>query len=325
MELEPEGDAMRTNAPSARPVVVLIASKQEWTSRSLESILVPRGYAVLKTYTRAQALNQAQSHSPDAIIIDEQLPDGDGHELCRQLRARGLITPSTPVCLTLPRTPTRRDRVAALAARAWACLGDPLDAEELLALLAAFVPAKLDADQARTDGLVDKATGVYNVRGLTRRAQELAAHAARRHAALACVLLAPDPGPVEDGGAEAAREALLRCIAAALKATARHSDAIGRLGPGAFAVVAVDTDGGQARQLAERLAAAILAESDRPPEPLPRFRLHAGCHGVPDFHAASIDTVELLLRATAALEKARANPRGAWLQGFEDGDAVSAS
>ncbi len=313
---------MRTNAAAARPVVVLIASKQEWTSRSLESILVPRGYAVLKTYTRAQALKQAQSDPPDAIIIDEQLPDGDGHELCQQLRARGLITPSTPIFLTLQRPPTRRDRLAALGARAWACLGDPLDAEELLALLAAFVPAKLDADQARTDGLVDEITGVYNVRGLTRRAQELAAHAARRHAALACVLLAPDPSPVEDGVTEAAQEALVRRIAAALKATARHSDAIGRLGPSAFAVVAVDTDGGQARQLGERLAAAILAEADRPAEPLPRFRLRAGCHGVPDFHAASIDSAELMLRATTALQRARSDSPGAWLQGFDEGDGA---
>ncbi|HEV8265447.1 MAG TPA: diguanylate cyclase [Gemmatimonadales bacterium] len=318
---------MRTKAASTRPVVVLIASKQEWTSRSLESILVPRGYAVLKTYTSAQVLRQAQTDPPDAMIIDEELPDGEGRELCQRLRARGLITLSTPVFLLLQRPPTRRDRLAALNARAWACLGDPLDADELLALLAAFVPAKLDADQARTDGLVDEATGVYNVRGLTRRAHELAAQAARRHAALACVLLAPDrpPGPEDAGVTDGAQEAVVRRIAAALKASARHSDAIGRLGPGAFAVVAVDTDAAQARQMAERLAAAILAEAERPADPLPPFRLRAGCHGVPDFRTAAIDTVELMMRATKALERARANPPDAWLQVFEDDAPVSPS
>jgi diguanylate cyclase (GGDEF)-like protein len=314
---------MRTKAASARPVVVLIASKQEWTTRSLESILAPRGYAVHKTFTGAQALKQVQSDPPDAIIIDEELPDGDARELCQRLRASGLITPSTPVFLSLPRPPTRRDRLAALDAGAWACLGDPIDAEEMLALLAAFVPAKLDADQARTDGLVDEATGVYNVRGLTRRAHEMAAHAARHHAALACVLLAPDPSPADAGAMDAAQAAVVRRIAAALKASARHSDAIGRLGPGAFAVVAVHTDAAQARQLAERLAAAILAQADRPADPLPPFRLRAGYHGVPDFRTASIDTVELMLRATSALEQARANPRGAWLQEFENGSSLS--
>jgi len=320
---------MRTKAASARPVVVLIASKQEWTTRSIESILAPRGYAIVKTYTRAQALERAERDAPDAIIIDEQLPDGHGLDLGRELRTRGLITPSTPTFLALSRPPTRRDRLAALRAGCWACIGDPLDAEELLAVLVAFVPAKLDADDARTEGLVDVATGMYNVRGLTRRAQELAAHATRRHAALACVLIAPDPTSGDgaagvDGRDGTPNGAGVRRIAAALKSTARHSDAVGRLGPDAFAVVAADTDEGQARQLAQRLANAILAE-DVAVEGMVPFRLRAGCHGVSDFHAASIDTVELMLRATAALQKARANPAGEWLRGFDDGHDVSPS
>lgn len=312
---------MRTKAPSAGPVVVLIASKQEWTTRSLESILAPRGYAVVKTYTRAQVLDRVEREQPDAIIIDEHLPDGNGHDLGQELRARKMITPSTPIFLSLSRPPTRRDRLAALRAGYWACIGDPLDAEELLAVLLAFVPAKHDADQARTEGLVDEETGMYNVRGLTRRAQELAAHATRRHTALACVLFAPDAESAEDGDA-AADPAQVRRIAAAIRSTARHSDAVGRLGPNAFAVVAPNTDDGQARQLALRLATVIQAEPDAGADLATPIRLRAGWHGVSDFHAASIDTVELMLRATAALQKARANPLGARLQGFEEGDAA---
>ena len=307
---------MPKKAPSARPVGVLIASQQEWTSRSLASILAPRGYLVLKTYTRGQTVAHIRRDPPDAIIIDEQLPDGDGYTLCRDLYDQDMISPSTPVFLALPRAPTRRDRLAVMRAGAWACLGEPLDAEELIAALGAFVPAKLDADHARTAGLVDEMTGVYNVRGLTRRAGELAAHAARCHVALGCVLLAPD---TESG---ALPLALVRRIAATLRSTARHSDAIGRVGESAFAVVAADTNDAQARQLAQRLAVAILAEPDAPAEPLAPFRLRAGCHGVSDFHAASIDTVELMLQATAALQNARAKPLGAWLRGFDESDAA---
>ena len=315
---------MRTNAAPARAAVVLIASKQEWTSRSLESILAPEGYVVLLSYTVARALDRAQQDQPDAIIIDLQLSDGTGHELCRELRTRQLVSPSTPILLTLPQPPTRRDRIAALHAGAWDCLGQPLDAEEVLALLDAFLPAKLDADHARADGLVDEVTGLYNVRGLTRRAWELASHASRHRAALACVLLAPDPNPDEvDEVASDSHGVLLRRIAGTLRSTARVSDAIGRLGPSAFAVVAVDTDSVQARQLAERLAQAILAEPDPPAQPAPRFRLHGGWHGVPDFHAASIDTVELMLRATAALQKARSDPMGTWLRGFDESGAAT--
>src|SRR5437899_7123451 len=175
---------MPTIAVSARPADVVIASKHEWISRSLASILGPQGYVLRKTYNRAQALAQIRRAAPDAVIIDEQLPDGDGYVLCRELTEEGRLSPSTPVFLALSRAPTRRDRLAALRAGAWACLGDPLDAEELVAMLGVYVPAKLETDQARATGLVDESTGIYNARGLKRRAEELAAHAARSHSAL---------------------------------------------------------------------------------------------------------------------------------------------
>jgi len=310
---------MSRKTPSARPVDVLIASKQEWSSRSLASILAPQGYRVVKTYTRVQAITHIRRNPPDAILIDEELPDGDGHALCRDLYDQGLISPSTPVFLSLSRPPTRRDRLAALRAGAWACLGEPLDAEELLAALDVFVLAKLDADHARTTGLVDEMTGVYNSRGLARRAEELGAHAARLHTGLGCVLLAADTEPPDgDVTPSDAPLALLRRIAAVLRAVARHSDAIGRLSPNAFAVVAVDTDATQARRLAERLVSAILGEPLPAVASLPRFRLRAGYHGVSDFHVAAIDSSELMLRASAALQRARTDQPDAWLQPYND-------
>lgn len=313
---------MPATALSARPADVIIASKQEWTSRSLASILAPQGYMVHNTYTRAQAIARIRRNPPDALLIDEQLPDADGYALCRELYNESLIAPSTPVFLVMPRSPTRRDRLAAMRAGAWACLGEPLDAEELIAALGVFVPAKLDADQARTQGLIDEMTGVYNVRGLRRRAEELGAEATRRHAALGCVLLAPEPEPSEEGGDGASGDPplwLLRRIATTLRSTARHSDAIGRLDTKAFAIVAVDTDAAQARRLAERVAAAVLAQPSKPTvggEPGGRFRVRAGYHGVSDFHTAAIDSTELMQRATAALQQARTDLPDAWLQQY---------
>lgn len=140
---------MPTRAPAVRPVDVLIVSTHEWTSRSLASILAPLGYVVVKAYNRVQTLEQIRMNPPDALIVDEQLPDGDGYALCRELTKEHLISVNTPMFLALPRPPTRRDRLAAWHASAWACVGEPLDAEELTAMLEVFVPAKLNADKAR--------------------------------------------------------------------------------------------------------------------------------------------------------------------------------
>lgn len=306
---------MQTKMGPARPAVVLVASKQEWTSRSLESILAPSGYVVLASYTAQGTLVRAKRDQPDAIIVDAHLPDSSGHDLCTRLRSEGLITPSTPLLVTLPKPATRRDRLAALRAGAWECLSEPFDAEETRAILDALVPAKLDADQARSEGLIDDATGLYNIRGLTRRARELASHATRTRAPLACVVLAPEPNPDSTPAGGETPWPVVRQVARHLKATGRRSDAIGRLGAGTFAVVAMDTNAGQARQLASRLCDGLLAANET------GFQMHAGCHGVSDFHAASIDAVELMFRATAALRQARTDPAGGWLRDFEDSEA----
>lgn len=305
--------------PAARPVNVLIASTHEWTSRSLASILAPLGYVVHKTYNRAQTLARIRSNPPDAIIVDEQLPDGDSYELCRELTEQILISPSTPLFLSLPRPPTRRDRLAALHANVWACLGEPLDAEELVAMLEVFVPAKLDADEGRTRSLVDEATGFYNQRGLMRRAEELAAQAARRHSSLCCVLLVPEI----EAAPEAAPEAdglplwLLHRVAVALRSAARRSDAIGRLSTNAFAIVATDTDASQSRRLAERLAAAIVVDPHTPSiPPVPRVRIRAGCHAVSDLGAGPQDVATLMSQAESALRRARADSQNGWIQAY---------
>src|SRR5207249_5231681 len=63
-----ESFVMRENAPSRRPPLVLIVSNQEWSSRSLETILAPNGYAVLRAYTAASAMARARGAQPDIIV-----------------------------------------------------------------------------------------------------------------------------------------------------------------------------------------------------------------------------------------------------------------
>jgi len=308
---------MRENALSRRPPLVLIVSNQEWSSRSLETILAPNGYAVLRAYTGASAMARARGTQPDIIVVDSTLPDYDGLELCRKIRRDRHVPLGLPIFIIGPEPPTRQRRIDALRAGAWEHLGQPLDAEEFLLRIEAFVRAKLDADRARAEGLVDEATGLYNMRGLARRARELGSQASRQHAALACVVFAPDfdtrdrDAASEDTLAEAAQR-----LAGAFKAAGRLSDAIGRVGPSEFAVVAIGTDAPGSVKLAERVAQALAAVPAQ--SATGSFELRAGYYTVPDFHSAPVDTVDALLRATAALRLARTDPRGGWLRQFEN-------
>src|SRR5712664_4266901 len=148
---------MRDSGPHGREPTVLIASHQEASSRSLESILVPGGYLVVKAYTAAQTRDRARSTPPDVIILDTILPDQDGFGLCRELRSDPLLA-FTPIIIVSPDHVTRQQRIDALRAGAWDHLGAPLDAEHLLLKVETFARTKVAVDRAREEGLLDPGT-----------------------------------------------------------------------------------------------------------------------------------------------------------------------
>jgi PleD family two-component response regulator len=299
--------------PSARAAtrspLVLIADGHEWFSRALESVLVPGGYSVVKAYTAPGLLQQVDLAEPDAVILAVDLPGGEGLNLCRMLRADSRVTPSTPIILTQPTPATRRQTLAALRAGAAELWGQRLDAEELLLRLAAQVRAKADADRAWAEGLVDHATQLYNGRGVARRARELGAEARRRSAPLACVAFAVDGGDADGPSAER--------VARVLRETGRTSDALGRIGPRDFVVIAPETGADAALRLAERLSGAL---TGRPRRRIgARAEFLAGYDAVPDAAAPKFDPATLLAHASAALAAAVRDPTAGRIRRFENG------
>src|SRR6185295_6366192 len=111
--------------------------------------------------TPAQAQEQARAAQPDAVFLDVGLA---GVNLCRTLRDDSRLGPAAPIFLITPGAASRAERLDALRAGAWEIFGLPLDGEELILKLRTYVAAKLDADRAREESLLDVWTGFYNVR-----------------------------------------------------------------------------------------------------------------------------------------------------------------
>src|SRR2546421_584510 len=133
------------------PLVLLGGDGQEAT-RWLKSLLEGGGYAVLQERSAQHVLERARSTEPDMIIVDAELPDMPGAELCRTLRADPRVSSSTPILLAVREPASRAQRLAALRAGAWECITPPHDADEILLKLGSYVRAKLDADRARARG-----------------------------------------------------------------------------------------------------------------------------------------------------------------------------
>lgn len=309
---------MNDRDKASRPPLVLIANDQEWSARSLESILAPNGFAVLRAYTGQQALDRARTAQPDLIILDAQMPDMHGVEVCRSLRDDPRFSGTIPIVITTSGPSGRAQRLEAYRAGAWEFLGQPLDGEALLLKLQTYIRAKFEIDRVRDESLLDQLTGLYNMRGLAKRAREIGSEAYRRHHALACIVFSPDPDHVEsDQVSEDVAARVAERVGDIIRRSGRASDAIGRLGRSEFAVIAPATEAEGAVRLMQRLGQSIESQTVNMGELEKKLKIRAGYCAVPDFAESSVDAVEMLLRATTALRHLRAEGNGERIRAFE--------
>jgi len=95
--------------------------------------LIYEGYTVDVAYDGPGGLAQARDHPPDLVILDVMLPDLDGLEVCRRLRAASQV----PILMLTARDAVP-DRVAGLNAGADDYLVKPFAFDELLARIRAL-------------------------------------------------------------------------------------------------------------------------------------------------------------------------------------------
>lgn len=309
---------MVDSTPPSRPALVLIANDQEWMARSLESILGPHGFAVLRAFTGRQCIDLARATQPDAVIVDLHQPDMGGLEVLHALRElpSGDLTP----CIAISSEAiSRSQRLAAMEAGAWIVCTQPLDGDILLHQLSTFVRSRRAMESLTEAHLLDADSGFYNTRGLARRARELGAEAQRRREPLACVAITPEPSlPGAVPSADTPDE-LLRRLLDVLGRSGRLSDVVGRIGQSEFALLLPATEAHGAVRLVERLQHA-LAESDANAGGVGAggTLLRAGYAAVADFADSPVDAVELVLRAAAAMRHTRVSKPARMITAFDE-------
>jgi len=100
--------------------------------RALRTNLRGAGYEVFTAATAEEALAEAAARQPDAIILDLVLPDGNGTDVCRELRS----WTAAPV-IVLSAVGEEKEKVEALDAGADDYVTKPFGFDELLARLRA--------------------------------------------------------------------------------------------------------------------------------------------------------------------------------------------
>jgi two-component system cell cycle response regulator DivK len=78
------------------PLLVLIVDDNEQNAKLARDVLEAAGMSTLTAATAADALTVARERRPDVVLMDLRLPDLDGAEAARRLRA-GEATAHIPI------------------------------------------------------------------------------------------------------------------------------------------------------------------------------------------------------------------------------------
>jgi putative two-component system response regulator len=135
---------------------VLIVDDEERNLRLLKAFLAPAKYDLLTAGDGVEALDVARRSRPDVILLDAMMPRLSGFDVCRRLKSE----PGTrliPIILVTALT-GRDDRLRAIEAGADAFISKPIDREELLTQVRAFLRNK-----QTTDVLEDAETVIFTL------------------------------------------------------------------------------------------------------------------------------------------------------------------
>jgi uncharacterized protein (TIGR02266 family) len=105
--------------------------------RELESVFLARCGRVVTAPDLAGAREAAEQIRPDVIVLDAQLPDGSGTDLCRDLKGRPEFA-GTPIVL-ITASGSAEEHAAAIHAGADDVLSKPLDRLSLVESVQRFV------------------------------------------------------------------------------------------------------------------------------------------------------------------------------------------
>jgi two-component system KDP operon response regulator KdpE len=140
---------------SIKPMV-LIVEDDETIGNFISAILIANGYSALKTKQGGTVGELIASHAPDIVLLDLGLPDMDGMEVLKSIRAWS----QTPVIVVTARG-HEREKVEAFDLEADDYIVKPFGTSELLARIKTALRHSRKLVQSRADD-----TGKVTVGGL---------------------------------------------------------------------------------------------------------------------------------------------------------------
>jgi PAS domain S-box-containing protein len=130
------------------PATILFVDDDVDSRQALGCLIRDAGYSLLEANTAEEALQLCRAHRPDLVILDVNLPDRSGYEVCRLLRADP-ATGSLAIVHLSAVFVASNERSLGLEGGADAYLVKPIEPRELLATIRALMRIRTAEEIAR--------------------------------------------------------------------------------------------------------------------------------------------------------------------------------
>jgi two-component system, cell cycle response regulator DivK len=117
---------------------ILVIEDTEDNRRIIGDLLTSVGYEVIEAVDGEEGVAMAESHRPDLILMDIQLPEMDGYEATRRIRAIPQLAEVPIIAVTS--YALSGDEAKARAAGCDGYIAKPFSPRELLAKVREFLP-----------------------------------------------------------------------------------------------------------------------------------------------------------------------------------------
>ena len=118
-------------------MAVILNVEDDSPARFLKSRILERaGFQVVEAVNAADAVRTAANEGLRLVLLDLRLPDGDGFQVCEQIKA---VRPTLPVVMITSTYATAQGRQDGLAVGADAYLIEPVPADRLVQIIRRFL------------------------------------------------------------------------------------------------------------------------------------------------------------------------------------------
>jgi two-component system, cell cycle response regulator DivK len=117
---------------------ILVVEDQEDNRRILRDLLTSVGYEVVEAVSGEDGVRMAETHAPDLILMDIQLPGLDGYEATRRIKGNAVLRQSPIIAVTS--YALSGDDATAFEAGCDAYVSKPFSPRALLAKIREFLP-----------------------------------------------------------------------------------------------------------------------------------------------------------------------------------------